>query len=202
MTFLGLFVGATFFTPVADRLGRRSVFLYALLGYSVASVFTALQTTAPGVFVGRFLAGIGLGLELVTIDAYIIELTPAHMRGRAFAANHTLEFMAVPALAFLSWMLIPVDPLGYAGWRWVMMAGALGAAFVWVLRRGLPESPRWPASHGRIDEGERVVAAIENEVSRRTGQDIPPAKPSVVEIARRISLSVSGVHPTAAGRRC
>ena len=200
MTFLGLFVGATFFTPVADRLGRRSVFPYALLGYSVATVFTALQTTAPGVFVGRFLAG--LGLELVTIDAYIIELTSAHMRGRAFAANHTLEFMAVPALAFLSWMLIPVDPLGYAGWRWVMMAGALGAAFVWVLRRGLPESPRWLASHGRIDEAERVVAAIENECRGALGR-IPHRRSRVSSRSRGGSTyRISGVHPTAAGRRC
>ena len=189
VTFLGLFVGATFFTPIVDRLGRRPVFVYALLAYSAATAFTALQTTSLGVFAGRFPAGVGLGLELVTIDAYLIELTPAHMRGRAFAANHAIQFLAVPILAFMSWLLIPRDPLGYAGWRWVMMAGALGALIVWVLRRRLPESPRWLTLNGRDEEAELIVAAIEGEVFRRTGRALPPANLGVVEISRRVGLA-------------
>lgn len=185
VTFLGLFVGATCLASFADRLGRRAVFIYALLGYSAATAFMATQSTATGVFAGRFLAGIGIGVELVTIDAYLVELAPAHMRGRVFAVYHAIQYMGVPAVALLSWLLIPIDPLGIAGWRWVAIVGALGALTAWALRRGLPESPRWLAMHGRVAEAERIVAAVEADVTRRTGQSLAPPQPAFVKTSRQ-----------------
>lgn len=174
MTFLGLFIGATCFTSAADRFGRRVVFLYALLGYSIATAILALQTTAVGVFAARLFAGIGLGVELVTIDSYLVELMPSHMRGRAFALNSAVQYLGVPAVALFSWLLIPVAPLGIAGWRWVVLAGSSGALLAWYLRRGLPESPRWLALHGRTAEAERVVIGMETRVMR-TGLPLLPA---------------------------
>jgi MFS transporter, putative metabolite:H+ symporter len=70
----------------------------------------------------------------------------------------------VPAVAFLAYMLVPIAPLGFDGWRWVVLIGSAGALFVWILRRGLPESPRWLIQQGRIAEAEVVTASIEGGV--------------------------------------
>src|SRR6185503_2291374 len=75
-------------------------------------------------------------------------------RGRAFAYNQTVQFSAVPVVAFLAWQLVPIAPLGLEGWRWVVLIGALGAVFVWWIRLRVPESPRWLATHSRLDEAE------------------------------------------------
>lgn len=180
-TFLGLFVGATCFSSTADRLGRRTIFLYALLGYSAGTALVALQSTALGVDVFRFLAGIGLGVSLVTVDAFLVELTPAHMRGRVFAILHVVMYLAVPTVAFLAWWLIPLDPLGIAGWRWVVLFGCTGALLCWWLQRLLPESPRWLALQGRGDEAERTVAAMEARVTQEIGRTLPPPGPAHAE---------------------
>ena len=173
LTFAGLFVGTIAFSSVADRFGRRPIFTYSLVWYSLATILMARQSTALGIDCCRFLAGIGIGVEMVTIDAYISELVPKRMRGRAFAFNHFVQFLAVPAVALAGWLLVPRTPWGMAGWRWVVLLGAAGAVLVWFLRMGLPESPRWLARQGRSDEADTVTRAIEARVGAdlaRTGQ--------------------------------
>jgi putative MFS transporter len=187
-TFLGLFFGAIAFSSVADRFGRRFIFIQALLWYSAATFVMALQTTAIGVIVFRFLAGVGLGVELVTGDAYLAELMPKHMRGRAFAISHFVAYLAIPLLAFLAWRLIPESPLGVAGWRYVVLIGSSGALFIWWVRKRLPESPRWLAQHGRIEEAERVVRALEARAEADLGGPLPPPGPAVAEESHRASL--------------
>jgi putative MFS transporter len=166
--FSGLFVGTALFGFVADRLGRRTIFTCSLLWYSVASVFMAFQNHMFGLDVWRFLAGIGVGVELVTIDTYLAELVPKQWRGRAFAYNQTIQFSAVPLVALMAWLLVPRSPFGLDGWRWVVLIGAAGAIFVWWIRLRVPESPRWLAQHGRIEEAEQVLADLE------AGLDLPP----------------------------
>src|SRR6476646_1489426 len=107
-TFAGLFVGTFFLGFLADRFGRRAIFPFALLGYSAASVIMALQSTPDGLLLWRFIAGIGIGIEVITIDAYITELVPSGTRGRAFAVNQAVMFMAVPVIALLAWWLVPL----------------------------------------------------------------------------------------------
>ena len=101
-TFAGLFAGTFFLGFLADRFGRRAIFTWALLAYSAASVVMAFQTTSGGLLLWRFIAGIGIGVEIITIDAYITELMPSGMRGRAFAVNQAVMFIAVPIIAFLA----------------------------------------------------------------------------------------------------
>jgi len=74
--------------------------------------------------------------------------------------------MAVPVVAFLSYLLVPKKPFGLDGWRWVVIIGAHGALFVWFIRRALPESPRWLAQKGRLAEADRVVSKLEEIVAR------------------------------------
>ena len=175
-TFAGLFVGTFFLGFLADRFGRRSIFTFALLGYTAASVVMACQTTSGGLLLWRFIAGIGIGVEIITIDAYITELVPSWMRGRAFAVNQAVMFIAVPIVAFLSWWLVPLSPYGIDGWRWVVLIGAAGSMVIWVLRLYVPESPLWLARHGRGDEADKIMRRLEASVSASSSRPkAPPA---------------------------
>ena len=160
-TFAGLFVGTFFLGFLADRFGRRSIFTYALLGYTAATVVMACQTTSGGLLLWRFIAGIGIGVEIITIDAYITELVPSWMRGRAFAVNQAVMFIAVPIVAALAWWLVPLSPYGVDGWRWVVLIGAAGSMVIWVLRLFVPESPLWLARHGRTEEALKILGVLE-----------------------------------------
>lgn len=161
-TFAGLFVGTFFLGFLADRFGRRFIFTWALLFYTAATVVMACQTTSEGLLLWRFIAGIGIGVEIVTIDAYITELVPSRMRGRAFAVNQAVMFTAVPVVAALAWWLVPIAPYGVDGWRWVVLIGAAGSMAIWVLRLFVPESPLWLARNGRPDEADRILARLES----------------------------------------
>src|SRR5882724_10355596 len=110
--FLGLFVGTALFGFAADRFGRRAIFTVSLLWYSFASVVMAFQNDAFGLNLWRFLSGVGVGVQLVTIDTFLSELVPKELRGRAFALNQTIQFSAVPLVALLAWLLVPRSPLG------------------------------------------------------------------------------------------
>jgi len=174
-TFAGLFIGTFVFGYVADKYGRRTIFTYSMLWYSVATLVMATQTSGTGVCLWRLIAGFGIGVELVTIDTFIAELVPKHLRGRAFAFNQMVQFSVVPIVAFLAYELVPLAPLGVEGWRWVVVIGSLGALVVWVLRRGIPESPRWLINQGRLAEAESVTAAIEAKVIADLGGGALPA---------------------------
>lgn len=180
-TFAGLLIGTLVFGYTADRSGRRLIFTCSLLWYSVATVVMAFQNSTGGILAWRIIAGIGIGVELVTIDTYIAELVPKELRGRAFAFNQILQFCAVPIVAFAGWWLVPLRPLGLDGWRWVVLIGAAGALVVWVIRRGVPESPRWLIAHGKLAEADRVVAAMEARVKADFGKPLPAAIPMANE---------------------
>jgi len=161
--FAGLFLGTALFGFVSDRFGRRTIFTFSLVWYIAASAVMAFQRDAFGLDLWRFIAGIGIGVELVTIDTYIAELVPSAIRGRAFAVNQVLQFTAIPIVAFLAWALVPHAPFGFDGWRWVVLIGSAGAAVVWWVRLRVPESPRWLAQRGHTAEAEAIVARFEAE---------------------------------------
>jgi MFS transporter, putative metabolite:H+ symporter len=183
-TFLGLFIGAIGVSRIADHFGRKRVFVAALLWYTAAAVIMAMQTTAVGVDVWRLIAGVGIGVELVTIDAYIAELVPRQVRGKAFALNQSIQFVAVPVVAFAAWKLGPLTIAGIEGWRWVVLLGAAAALGVWFIAMRLPESPRWLAEHGRLDEADAVLSKLETAIEAEKGP-LPPATPAApTEVAK------------------
>jgi MFS transporter, putative metabolite:H+ symporter len=175
--FAGMWLGCMFFGYVADRFGRRTIFITSLLWYSVATAIMAFQNTAAGVDMWRVIAGIGIGLEQVTIDTLLPEFVPPQARGKAFAFYQFVEFCVVPIVALLGWLLVPRHPLGLDGWRWVMLVGSAGAIFAWWLRRSIPESPRWLTLHGRNAEADHIVTNFEERAVRDTGRPLP--QPSV-----------------------
>jgi putative MFS transporter len=179
--FFGLFIGTAVFSFVADRLGRRTIFTWSLLWYTTATIVMAFQSDVFGLNLWRFIAGIGVGVELVTIDSYLSELVPRDVRGRAFAFNSTIQFAAVPVVALLAWLLVPISPLGLDGWRWVVLIGAASAIFVWWIRRRVPESPRWLAQHGRIEEAQRLMSALETRVEAESGRPLPAPRSAEIQ---------------------
>lgn len=181
-TFLGLFLGASLLSPIADRFGRRAIFTFALIWYTVATVLMGVQSSALGIICMRFLVGIGLGIELVTIDTYLSELVPKRMRSSAFAFAFFVQFLSVPAVALMSWWLVPQAPFGYSGWRWVVIASAVFALFVWWLRARLPESPRWLAQQGRFAEAEGILDRLEARCVKEHGQALETPVPEAVSV--------------------
>ena len=172
-TFAGLFIGTLVFGFAADKFGRRTIFTYSLLWYTAGSIMMAFQTNSLGILAWRLITGIGIGVELVTIDTYIAELMPRRIRGRAFTLNQVVQFTAIPVVALISWLLVTRRPFGVDGWRWVVLIGSVAAVFVWFIRRSLPESPRWLIARGRWPEAERIVADIEKRVAAEYGKDLP-----------------------------
>ena len=69
----------------------------------VESVIMAFQRTGEGLNIWRFIAGVGFGVQLVTIDTYLVELVPSGLRGRSFSLNQCICFTAVPVVALLAW---------------------------------------------------------------------------------------------------
>ena len=194
--FTGLFIGTILCGFLADRYGRRAIFTWSLLWYSAANIMVSMQSDAFGLNFWRFVSGVGLGLEMVTIGAYVSELAPKRLRGRAFAVNQAIGFACVPVISFLAYILVPAAPLGIEGWRWVVLIGALAAPVVVFLRRGLPESPRWLAKHGRLAEADRVLKGVEAKVAAEYGRPLPPPGPDepIAPASGFMDLWVPGVR--------
>ncbi|HLN08207.1 MAG TPA: MFS transporter [Xanthobacteraceae bacterium] len=197
--FTGLFIGTFFFSWLSDRFGRRSIFTFSLLWYSIGSVIMAFQSTAIGVDLWRLIASIGIGVELVNIDTYISELVPKEQRGPAFAYNQFIMFTVVPVIAFLAWLLVPLTILGWEGWRWVVVIGSTGSVLIWWIRRGLPESPRWLAQHGRLAEADRIVSEMERHAERESGP-LPAPQMIAGEADRRPGAWIEMWSPAYRGR--
>jgi putative MFS transporter len=187
-TFIGMFVGALVLGRLADRLGRRGAFLLNLAVYSVFSLLGAFSMNAAWLVVTRFMAGIGLGAELPLADTYLTDLLPARHRGRYIAWAYTVGFIGVPVVGFVAHWVTATSFIGLAGWRWMFVIGSLGAFIVLLLRRGLPESPRWLESVGRTGEAEAIAARLEDEAC-----DLPP------EPARLVLDRVPTAAPVPAG---
>ena len=155
----------------------------SLLWYAAASLVMAFQHDAFGLDLWRFICGIGIGVELVTIDTYIAELAPPQVRGRAFAYANIIQFAAIPVVALLGWLLVPRTLFGLDGWRFVVLAGSVGAVLAWFVRVRLPESPRWLAQHGRGPEADAIVEAWEVE-ARLEGAQLAKPQTHAVEQGR------------------
>jgi MFS transporter, putative metabolite:H+ symporter len=171
--FFGMFVGAFLFTWISDRFGRRATFTWSMLMYSIAIFLTAFQNSAVVIDILRFIAGFGISVQLINNDSFISEITPRRWRGRYMAFAILIVLTSGPIALFLSWALVPRVVLGLSGWRWVVIVGALGGVFVWFIRRGIPESPRWLQTHGRHAEAQAAMRAMEDRVHAELGRALP-----------------------------
>jgi putative MFS transporter len=177
-TFLGLFTGALLFSAIADKMGRRPIFTYSLIWYALATLIMGMQSDALVICVWRFIAAIGVGAEIIAVDSYIAEMAPKAMRGRGFAISKAIQYSAVPIAAILAAVLSKRTVAGLDGWRIMLLVPTIGAIFIWWVRRGLPESPRWLAEHGRTEEAAAILDDIEKQVTKRIAAPLPPPEPT------------------------
>jgi MFS family permease len=161
----GAVLGALFFGRLADRLGRKRIFLVTLAVYLVATVATAFTWDIASFAFCRFFTGFGIGGEYAAINSAIDELIPARVRGQVDLAINGTFWVGAALGAGLSIVLLDPDFIG-AEWGWRIafgLGGILGIAIL-LVRRHVPESPRWLLTHGRAEEAEAVVRKIEAEV--------------------------------------
>jgi len=181
--FAGMFLGTIVFTWVADRFGRRLTLIASVVWYSIATIIMAFAQSPETIDFWRFVAGLGIGVQLITADAYIAELVPSASRGRNIALMFAVANLSVPIAAAGSLLLVPHTYFGLDGWRLVSLIGAVGVVLIWPLASGLVESPRWLASRGRLDEALRVTDEIEQRVVAEQNQQLPapsigPSRPA------------------------
>jgi MFS family permease len=193
----GACVGALIFGQLTDRFGRKRLFMVTLGLYLAATILTALSFSPLWFFVFRFLTGMGIGGEYSAINSAIDELIPARSRGHAdISINGSYWGGAIGgsllAVLALNTSIFPLN----VGWRLCFALGAVLGLGVLLIRRNVPESPRWLFIHGREEEAEEVVASIEREVREETGEDLPEAKGTITVRQRRtipLSLIVRSV---------
>ena len=167
----GACLGALFFGQLTDRFGRKKLFLLTLAVYLVATVATAFAFAPWYFFLARFFTGAGIGGEYAAINSAIDELIPARVRGRVDLTINGTYWLgaaggAVGALLLLDQSIFATD----IGWRLAFGIGAIFGLAVLMVRRSIPESPRWLFIHGREDEAEHIVDEIERRVQEETGQ--------------------------------
>jgi MFS family permease len=169
----GACVGALFFGQLTDRFGRKKLFLVTLGVYLVGTVLTAFSMSPMWYFVCRAITGAGIGGEYAAINSAIDELIPAKYRGRIDIAINGSFWVGAAAGALLTIPLLdPTKVNPELGWRGAFALGAVLALGILLVRRNVPESPRWLFIHGREEEAEVIVREIEGTVEEETGKKL------------------------------
>ena len=162
---IGMFLGAALGGIAADRFGRRAVFTWTLLAYSLLTGLSALAWSAAALALIRFLAGLGLGGELPVASTLVSEFAPAERRGRTVVLLESFWAYGTVLAALIGALVVPT-----AGWRVALLIGMAPALYVFVIRRAIPESPRFLLARGRAAEARAVaqLAGIANEAPAQT----------------------------------
>ena len=167
----GAVLGALVFGRLADSLGRKRMFLVTLAVYLVATVLTAFSFDIWSFALCRALTGFGIGGEYAAINSAIDELIPARVRGTVDLAINGTFWVGAAMGAGLTIVLLNPGWLGaHYGWRFAFLLGGVLGFAILLVRRHVPESPRWLIRHGRTEEAERIV----DDIERQVGGTLPP----------------------------
>ena len=201
---VGAVLGALFFARLTDKYGRKSLFMITLLVYLIATVATAFSFNFIWFAACRFLTGMGIGGEYAAINSAIDELIPARVRGHTDLAINGSWWVGTAAGAALSTVLLNPHLFQVnVGWRLAFGMGAILGLAVLLVRRNLPESPRWLMIHGRFDEADRIVGTIESEVMKEEHLNSLPEPEGSILIRpvgtvsyRQIARTILQLYPT------
>jgi putative MFS transporter len=167
-TFFGQLLGALLFPYLAERYGRLRSASYSVWVVGIFALVCAASWNFASLTVSRVLQGIGIGGEIPVAATYINEIAHSKTRGRFF-----LMYEAAFAFGYLVCTLLAVLLVSRYGWQLMFIIGACPAFVAAIMRRLLPESPRWLASKGRTKEAEEIVGAMEREAQAKLGKDLP-----------------------------
>jgi putative MFS transporter len=187
-------IGAILFGWLAERYGRMSALVWSIATYSLMSFACAGTWDYTSLLVARTLMGLGLGGEMPVAAAYISEIAKAKGRGRSFLAYQFAVPIGLSVCGIAAVWVVP-----YLGWQYMFIIGGIPAFLMLFLRRLLPESPRWLASHGHHAQAEAALALIERETERSTGHSLPA--PVAIDVPKPPPASLSDLFgPRYAGR--
>ena len=182
--------GAFLFSYLIDRQGRKKWFMLTLLLYLVATVLTAFSWNLWSFMVFRFFTGAGIGGEYSAINSAIDELIPARARGHTDLAINGSWWLGTAAGALLTIPLLNPEVIAESlGWRFCFAFGGILGLGILLIRRYVPESPRWLMTHGRVREAEEVVRSIEETVKRDEGLETLPAPEGWITLHAQIPLT-------------
>jgi MFS family permease len=181
---IGACAGALFFGWLTDRFGRKKLFMITLGVYLASTALTALSFQSWWFFLFRALTGFGIGGEYAAINSAIDELIPSRHRGRVDIVINGTFWLGAAFGALLTVPVLNTLPVGL-GWRLTFGLGVVLGLLILLVRRNVPESPRWLFIHGRAREAERLVDRVEQEVARETGQRLPDPEESITIRQRR-----------------
>jgi MFS family permease len=162
----GACVGALFFGWLTDRYGRKKLFIITLAVYLLATAMTAVSFSAWWFFLFRFRTGFGIGGEYAAINSAIDELIPKKHRGRIDIVINGTYWLGAGVGALLTVPLINGLPVN-VGWRVAFALGVVLGLVILLVRRNVPESPRWLFIHGRKPEADRSSTASTSASSGR-----------------------------------
>jgi putative MFS transporter len=169
---IGMLGGALLSGWLADRFGRVRVITVSLLIYSLAGLALAASPGFAAFLALRFVQGLGIGGEVPVAATYIGEIAGVRHRGRFVLLYEIVFPLGLLAAALTSIWVVP------EGWRWMfLIGGALPLPAVFLIRRFVPESPRWLAASGDTQQALAVLAQIERRVTDRTGEPLPEPEP-------------------------
>ena len=198
---VGAASGALFWGYLTDRFGRKKLFLITLAVYLAATVGTAFSWNFASFALFRFFTGFGIGGEYAAINSAIDELIPARVRGWVDLTINGSYWLGAAFGAAVTPLLLKPDLLdANVGWRLTFAMGAVMALGILLVRRNVPESPRWLALHGREDEAERVVSGIEEQVKETTGRRQLPEAEDEIELQPRRRTGFGEIAATMFGR--
>ena len=186
----GACLGALFFSYLTDKYGRKKMFLITLVVYLVATVATAFSFSFWFFALCRFFTGAGIGGEYSAIYSAVDELIPARIRGQVALFISGSYWIGTMGGAALSIVLLDPDIISqFWGWRIAFGLGGILGIGVLLIRRYVPESPRWLATHGRNDEAERIAGEIEEDVKEyKDLEELPPVEDDPTTIEQRKSM--------------
>jgi putative MFS transporter len=181
---LGALIGAFFAGLLGDRYGRKFTFQFNLALFGSMSIAAAFAPNMEWLIALRFLMAIGLGAEIVVGYATISEFVPPATRGRWGAV---LFFVATSSSLVSNLAAYAVIP--NLGWRWMFAIAGAGGLLVWIMRKRMPESPRWLELVGRWQEADQILDRIEAEVIAETGKPLDAVLPKTVAKDSRFTTS-------------
>ncbi|GAA2493455.1 MFS transporter [Streptomyces thermolineatus] len=196
----GACTGALFFGRLTDLYGRKKLFLVTLAVYLGATALTAVSFDAWWFFVFRFLTGFGIGGEYAAINSAIDELIPSKYRGRIDLVINGSFWLGAMGGSLLSIVMLDTDVFPKdLGWRLTFALGVVFGLVILLVRRHVPESPRWLFIHGKGEEAEELVSEVERQIEEEKGYRLPRPG-AAITIEQRKSIGFVTIGRTVFGR--
>jgi MFS family permease len=173
---LGAVFGAVFFGNLADKLGRKKLYVIDLLFFVVFAAASAFSQNLSELILFRFLLGMGIGADYPISASYITEFVSNKHRGKLIASVFAFQGLGLIGGVIAGYLLIPLGP---DSWRWMLLSGVIPAVIALTARTRMPETPRWYISHGKTEEAQKVLSGF-------FGYQVPKERLEVV--TERVSM--------------